>query len=269
MRKFSSPLMFSFLLAILVVLSALYGLFSTLPYPYETVNWRAQSLAQDWINLLLIAPALVATSWLAFMRSKRFLSLWAGVIGYLVYTFMIYCFAVHFNVMFPVYTTILGIAFYLLVWFFYLVVAQKVSVRYYEKSSVKVTSWFLIVLGAFFYMLWLVDIIPAVMLDKRSDVLIETGLVTNPVHVLDMAVFLPAMVITGLLLIRRHPVAMVMTPALLFFCVLMDITIGTLVGVMYSQGITPQLTVLYIMIPLLVITAGLLIRYLRRVLGGV
>ena len=34
---------------------------------------------------------------------------------------------------------------------------------------------------------------------------VESGLVVNPVHLLDLAVFLPAMVLVGLLLVRRRP----------------------------------------------------------------
>jgi hypothetical protein len=48
---------------------------------------------------------------------------------------------------------------------------------------------------------------------------------TNPVHVLDMAVFLPLFLITGLLLLRKKQPGLYLAAYLLTFIALMDVTI--------------------------------------------
>lgn len=43
----------------------------------------------------------------------------------------------------------------------------------------------------------------------------DTGLATNPVHVLDLAIFLPAMALAGVLLARRHASGFGLAPVVL------------------------------------------------------
>jgi hypothetical protein len=48
---------------------------------------------------------------------------------------------------------------------------------------------------------------------------------TNPVHILDLAFFLPAVLATGVLLLRRRPLAYTMAPAFLVFLILTGVPI--------------------------------------------
>jgi len=43
------------------------------------------------------------------------------------------------------------------------------------------------------------------------------GLTTNPVYVVDLGFLLPVMVITGILLLRRHSTGFLLTPGMLIF----------------------------------------------------
>jgi hypothetical protein len=49
----------SLLLAFLLILSSSAGLFTPDFYSAETKNWQAQSIGQDLVDLLLIAPFLI------------------------------------------------------------------------------------------------------------------------------------------------------------------------------------------------------------------
>ena len=80
------------------------------------------------------------------------------------------------------------------------------------------TRWpavLLIGLAAVFGVLWLSVELPAALRGRPPDELIDVGLPTNVVHVLDLAVFLPAMAFAGLQLRARRPVGDVLAPVLL------------------------------------------------------
>ena len=51
------------------------------------------------------------------------------------------------------------------------------------------------------------------------------ALPTNPVHILDLAFFLPAVIATGVLLLKRRPFAYTITPAFIVFLILTGIPI--------------------------------------------
>ena len=88
---FTSPLVF------LLIIASYVGLFESGTYSKETLNWTIQAIGQDAINLFLITPFLIITSLLAYRKNKAALYLWSGGIIYLCYTYMIYCFDIHFN----------------------------------------------------------------------------------------------------------------------------------------------------------------------------
>ena len=73
--------------------------------------------------------------------------------------------------------------------------------------------------------LWLSEIVPHALTRRLPATLAKTGLWTNPVHVLDLAFLLPAMVLTGVLLRRQHPWGLMLAVPLLVFAVTMGVGI--------------------------------------------
>jgi hypothetical protein len=56
--------------------------------------WIVQAVAQDFIDLVLVLPVLALSAWRAGRGSHRGWLIWLGTLTYLVYTFVIYAFAV-------------------------------------------------------------------------------------------------------------------------------------------------------------------------------
>src|SRR5688500_3522673 len=105
----------SFLLAALVAAAAAGGIFLEGTYAKESASWAAQGVGQDTITLTLVVPLLIVSAVGASRGSKRALMVWAGVLVYLVYSYTLYAFFIHFNALFLVYTAALGVSFYLLI----------------------------------------------------------------------------------------------------------------------------------------------------------
>jgi hypothetical protein len=265
-RTHSEKILFrlSLILAALVLIASGTGLImQEQVYANETPNWVAQSIGQDMIDLFIVLPALIITSLLVYRQSKKALLIWAGVVAYLIYTFVIYCFAVHFNRLFVVYCLILGLSVYLFIWF--LLSQYRLPVRdwFNEKIPGRLIGMYMIIIAAGFYILWLMQIIPANIQNIAPKELTDAGLFTNPVHVLDLSVCLPGIIITGILLLRRHPAGLLLTPVVLTFFTLMDITIGGLVLVLKWKGLEANSVLTVIMFVLALVSAVLLILFFR------
>jgi hypothetical protein len=249
-------------LATLIITAACVGLFTPDFYSRETPNWIAQAIGQDAIDLFLIAPFLIITSILAAAKNRIAFLLWGGLNLYLIYTFVIYCFDVHFNKLFVIYCIILGLSFYSFLYFLFSLPGTPIKDENYKNSAVKIVAIYFLFIPCIFYFLWLAEIIPAIIGHTAPQSLIETGLITNPVHVLDLSIFLPGIFIIAVLLLKKRSLGLLLAPVILVFFVLMDITIGGLVIAMKIKGIETGYTITLIMSVLAVFSLILLIWYL-------
>lgn len=154
---------------------------------------------------------------------------------------------------------ILGLCFYGLLYFLYKRLGD-VEIRPFRKTGLTtVIAVLFIATGAVFYVLWLVDIIPAIRAGDVPPSVRSVGLATNPVHVIDLSVILPLFIITAVLLLRNKRLGHILAPCLLVFSALMDITILVL-NVMTSGG--KAFSLVFILLSLL--TSVLFILYLRQ-----
>lgn len=217
----------TFGIAALVLTTSLLGLLASWPYASETDNWRIQAHGQDLGNLLAVA-ALVAALVPATRGSLRGLLVWAGSLLYLAYAFVIYALTVHFGPLFLPYVAVLGLSVYALVfglrwWHGGVRVARRPLVL----GSAVIAS-----LAVLFVLLWLGSIVPALLSGRVPSELAESGLVANPVHVLDLALVLPGMLITARLAPRGSGPARALLGPWLVFSALMaaSVTITLVLG---------------------------------------
>lgn len=234
-------------LSILIALVSCTGILTPDFYAEETFNWRIQSVGQDMIDLFLVVPTLLVTAMLAYRKKYIAGLLWAGVIVYILYTFIIYSFAVHFNRLFLIYCLTLGLSFYALAWFIYSQIKNPAIIRINKNSVIKATAIFFLILSLVFYFLWFSEIIPAITNNTLPKGLIETGLVTNPVQVIDLSVFLPGVFIAGCCILKRKPAGFFFAIIILTFFVLMNMTIGWLAFMMKLKGLESNLSITLIM----------------------
>lgn len=207
----------------LVTLTSLLGIFNPAIYRQETGNWALQAVGQDIANLVVVPILLISTYFLSKGSVKAYL-VWLGVYFYLVYSFAIYTFSVHFNILFLAYVAILSISVYAPIGSI-LGKTKALSQSFPSSINVKPASILLMVIGVLFSVLWLSEIIPHIFSGTRPQSLIETGLWTNPVHVLDLGILLPAMMITSVFLWKKKYVGYLLTVPLLIFSATMGIGI--------------------------------------------
>lgn len=252
------------LLCLLICTASCIGILTSGFYAKESFNWQVQAKGQDIVDLFLVVPALLLTSVFTSRGKSAASLLWCGTDLYVVYTFIIYCFDIHFNQLFLVYCFTLGLSSYSFCWFLLDQVRAPKIVGIVKFLPIKVAGVYLITIAGAFCFLWLSDIIPEIINNETPGSLTALGLPTNPVHTLDLSIFLPGVFISGLLTLRKRYVGYFFTILILTFFIVMDITIAWLSLMMKQHGLESNLSVTVVMALLALLSALILIWTLRN-----
>jgi hypothetical protein len=173
-------------------------------YGAETTVLADAAAAQDAVNLVLVAPLLVMLGIAAVRGSLPAYLTWLGCLAFTVYNYAIYAFSVQFGPLFLLWTAVLGMSTFALIGGLATLDVAAVEGRYAGRAM-PVTAWLLIAVATLFAAIWLSEIIRDLAAGGPSRSASDWHVPTNPVHVLDLAFFLPAVAVSGALLLRRHP----------------------------------------------------------------
>ena len=216
-------------LSVLAVLLAIAGnilaLTSASIYARLTPAFLPQALAQDIASLAVVAPTWLVLAVLALRGSLRAYLLWLGVLAFTVYNYVIYTFSVPFGPLFLLWLAVFGLSLYSLIGGVASADHGSVQSAYQSEVAVKIIAWFLIVVGILFALLWLSEDVPALLAGKTPQSVVDMGIPTNPVHILDLSFFLPAVLITSWLLLRRRPLGYTLAVPFLVFLILTGVPI--------------------------------------------
>ncbi|BEH01467.1 hypothetical protein brsh051_07480 [Brooklawnia propionicigenes] len=262
-RPGASLVVASFVIAAIVTLASLLGLLAPWPYQEETENWVLQARGQDIGNLLAVV---VLTVGAIRMRagSLRATLLWVGALFYLLYAYIVYAFAVHFGRLFLVYVAILGLVFYTLI----AALATSARPSIYPRGATRVfAAWVPIGTGVLFALLWLSEIIPATISEEAPPSLELAGLIVNPIHVIDLAVVLPGMIIIGALALRGNETGLFLIVPTLVFSVLMGSSIIAAMALIVASGDTSVLVPMVMVSVVVGASLAAATVYARRVAG--
>ncbi len=247
------PLVTSLVICVLVLGASLAGLLIPEIYARETANWVTQARGQDLGNLVAVVFLLVSAV-LRFRGSAIAGRVWLGTLLYLVYAYVVYAMAVHFNRLFLVYVAVLGLSAYAAMLTIGRLRSESVAVR--PGAPRRVAALTLLVTGVLFALLWLTEIVPAMVSGVPPRSLTDAGLVANPIHVLDLALVLPAFVATGVAALRGRRAGLFWGAPWLTFSVLMGASIVCAMGLAAASG-TPDTVPPLVLVSLVTVASGL------------
>ena len=216
-------------------MTSLLGIFFEGTYSRETKAWAVQAVGQDYANLLVVI-ILIASTYFLSRDSLRSYLVWLGAYIYIIYAFAIYAFAVHFNFLFLIYVLILGASFFTMIGGLKAVDTANIASVLRKNTRSRMLSALLMLVGIMFSALWLSEIVPFLQSNEVPPVLIELGLLTNPVHVLDLAFILPGTIISSILLWRRKALGLLLAVPLLVFMATMGAGIIAMFILSASNG---------------------------------
>ncbi|MBN1531499.1 MAG: hypothetical protein JXA20_02445 [Spirochaetes bacterium] len=223
-------------LVLLILIAGAGGVFFESVYAGEVPYFVTQCIGQDIVNMLVLAPLFLLTALLIRGESKIALFVWSGLLLYTIYSYTIYCFSVKFNALFLVYCGILGLSLMTLLSIVANVDAEVVRSWFDSETPARYPAWYLLGLAGAFYIIWLAEIIPAMVSGTIPASTAGSGTATNPVHVLDIAILLPGCVIAAVLLLKRRPMAYLLVPSLLVFNIIMAVALGGIIITLKLKG---------------------------------
>jgi hypothetical protein len=250
-------------LALLLAAVSLGGLLTN-AYSREAPAWFEQAIGQDWFDLAIAAPW-IAICGIGARSSPRWRVLLAGGYAYTVYELFIYVFAVHFNALFLLYCATLGVAAFALIAILGELREDSLPT---DRRGAHVGGGLLIGLGVIFALMWLAEDLPAVMRNMPPQSLVDTGLLTNPVHAIDLSFVLPVHVVVGVMLWKRSRAGELYGPVVLAFGILMSASIGGMMVVIALRGGVAPVPVIAAMFAVTLATAAVLARVLRLAPSG-
>lgn len=264
MKISKTSLRLSVLVACLVLIASGIGLFLKNTYARETASYAVQSVGQDTENIIAAIALLITAYFVSKGSVKAFLA-WMGVLLALIYSYVMYAFAVHFNSLFLVYVAILGLSFYALVSLVIHLHLEQLQASFAGNTKARAVSVLLLVIGILFYLLWLSEEIPALLTGKIPPSVAMANLPTNPVHVLDLGLYLPAMIITAVLLWRRKLLGYLLAGPLLVFIVLTGTAILAIFLLTSMRGMPTSIGVEAFFAIIIVVSLVLSVLYVRAV----
>ncbi len=233
-------------------------------YHRETVSLAVQGMGQDIFNLFVVVPLLLLSMFFSTRGSRKALFIATGTMFYIVYSFFIYSFGIHFNFLFLFYCFTLGSSFYLLILFINELLQSEVENWFEKNIPVRSTSAFFLFIAAMFYFLWFSDILPAIFQDSIPDSVKNYDLLVNPVHVLDISFILPGLITLSVLLIKRSKIAVMLSPVLLVFIVLLSLALIAMSVMLAAKNVAEDLNLAGIFSVLAIISIIYLIIFLKR-----
>jgi hypothetical protein len=253
------------LLALCVSVTSLGGLLIPDMYARETGDWMAQSIGQDIFDLFIGVPALLVSFFLYRRGSRIGFFFLVGILIFLIYTFIIYALGIHFNRFFILYCNTLALANYSLIYLLRRVGSKEVKSWFPRERKNVLPAVYLLFFAVLFYSLWLSSIIPSIANNTVPKDLETIGLMTNPVHVLDLSFLLPGFIITAILLLRKHSLGYLFVPAIMTFSVFMTLSIATLVIYEYEKGFTGDLFVAIAMVFFTLVSCFVFVRFTKGI----
>lgn len=254
----------SALLAVSLAAVSFCGAFLPRTYEREVPSMAAQGRGQDLVDLFLVVPLLILSLVFVHKRKRAALFVFGGTVLYILYSFAIYAFGVHFNNMFFLYCTTLGLSLYLFILFMAEMSGREVENWFGSDLPRRLTGGYLIFVAVMFYVLWLKDTLPAVLSGSVPSSVSDYNLLVNPVHVLDMAVALPYFIVAAVLLLRKRRLGYVLAPVALVFTVLLAIALIGMVMMVKTKGIAEDASIAWIFAILAVISTALYVRFMRK-----
>ena len=239
------PLWYSLTVAGLVAVATVYGLV-TRPYRLVPDLLATTWVAQDAVTLAT-APLLVWAAVRVAKGSLRAHVLWVGLQTWIAYCYAHLAIGAPLNAVFLVYVALLVLAGYAMLDGI-LRVDVAAAAPSFEQAPRRAAMWFLTAGSLGTAVLWLSDIVPALL---RGDLPagIHLSELPSPTWVLDLAWIIPVSMGAAIMLRRRHPAAPLIAAVMLL--ALLVLSVGMLAiapfavaaGLQADAGIAVQLVV--------------------------
>lgn len=234
-------------------------------YRYDTPIGALSFKAGDLITLFLAIPALIISFVLYRQGSLRGGLLLTGALAYFLYTYMSLGFGATYNNLFLVYILIFSASLFGLILALTSFDVKALPAHFTERLPHRGIGIFLVISGIILSLIWIVlSIIPALLQSKAPpEAYFYTTFMTG---IVDIGIVAPALLIAGVLILRRAPLGYLLASTMLVFTSILgpSLTAGGTIQVLeevITVGQAMAFTVPFVILALIAI--GLTVRLFR------
>ncbi len=206
-------------------------------YAYDSVSAASQAIGQDFVTLLIGVPLLLASVYLAARGSLRGRIARAGALWYFAYTYLLMMFGAAYNPLFLVYVALFSASLSAFILSLLTMDIARLPSQVSPGFLRRTVAWMLIVFGGLLALLWLGRIAPSLTtdatpqgLDSYSTLFVQAG---------DLGLVVPLAVVSGVLLLRRHPAGYLLTGVMLVKGATFGLALGGMMVAMMAAGTGP------------------------------
>lgn len=240
------------LIGLLLIAASVSGIFWKGLYRDADV-FLPQLFGQDLITIVFGIPLLLFSLIFSIRGSLRARLMLLGAIGYILYTYATYSFGVMYNELHLLYIVLFSLSLYVLIGLLTTWDASSLKERFKQSTPVTIIGIFFIIMGTILLFMWGSDLISSLIKGKIPEAIITGGIPVNVIYVLDLGVIIPAFILTGGMLLRKKPIAYVLTGALLVKLASLGLAIVAMIFYMSREGqqVDPGQIVFFIAITLI------------------
>jgi len=258
----------SVLLALSLAIASFCGAFLPVTYEREVSSLATQGIGQDLVDLFLVVPLLIILLIFVRKQNRAAMFLFSGTLFYILYSFIIYSLGIHFNYLFLLYCVTLGLATYLFIIIFHELMGMDVGSWFEEGVPVRLTGIYLIIVAILFYLLWLKEIVPAVIHNRIPGSVSDYNLLVNPVHVIDLAIVLPGLILAAVLVMKKRALGYTLSLTGLVSIIILAIALAAMAIMLKIKGISEESSIAVVFVVLALLSGIILFLFLKRLKVG-
>lgn len=178
-------------------------------YANDSVASATQTIAQDWVTVLLGIPLLVFSCVFAgkgFLKARILL---AGTLAYFLYTYMSYSFLCMYNQLFLVYTALMSISFFTLVLVFLSFDLPSLEKAFSNDFPVKTIGVFILLFSCAIALMWFGRILPP--LRNGNEPAGLEHYTTLVIQGMDLGFVIPISIVAAVQLMRRKAIGLLLS----------------------------------------------------------
>ncbi len=204
-----------------------------------------QGIAQDLVTLFAGIPTLLLSLFATRKGSVRGRFMLAGTLGYFLVTYLFYLVMAMYNELFLAYVFLAGGSFYAFIILLLSFDRANLPRLFSNAVPVKATGGFLVFNAACIALLWLSIVLPPLM-DGTVIPAQAEHYTTLIVQGLDLAILLPAAIITARLFINKKPLGFLLCPVYFIFLSLLmtALTVKLVVMAISGYNIVPAIFII-------------------------
>jgi len=239
-------------------------------YQFDSLFISGSFLGTDVITLVIGIPLLIIAYLLYRKSSIRGAFLLAGALSFFLYNGASMAFGAAYNALFLVYTGLFAVSLFSFIIVFQSINTDGLLSGIKEKMPEKGLAVFLFISGAILAFVWLSDIAAGFASGSAPPLLgTYTTMVT---YVLDLGVILPAILISGVLILRKKSAGYVLGFVMIFLCAVIGIIVIAQTIAQVALGITYTSQQLIVFISSFIIMSGfalwLAVLFLKNISPG-